>query len=517
MRAVIYSRVSTKEQVSNLSLATQQKVCREYCEREGFSVAAVFVEEGESAKSARRTKLIEMLAYCRSARPRIDALVVHSLSRFSRDVFNHHQIRNALLASGTTLRSATETLDNSPSGKLVENLIAGVAQFENDVKSQRTVQGMQEANRLGRWTWTAPLGYLNGKSRSEPSLYPDPQRFELVRKAFDLVASGAHSKADALRIVAALGLRSRKGAKVSAQTFWALLRNPAYAGRLRAAKWGQEHRGDWIPVVSDSLFRQVQALTRRKGPIKNLPIHPDFPLRRFVRCGHCDRPLTGSHSRGRTGRYAYYHCAKCNKTRAAKQVVEQAFLSSLERLQPKPEYLGLFRAIVADCWNSERDSATALRDDVEKRIGALTASIDRLEQAFIFDRAIDAKSYRSQLQRLRDELTAAECELSDARFDQLEVEGVLVFTEHVLGNLASLWSGATPTDRMRLQTTMFPTGLVWSGSGFGTAVTNPAFSWLRAVSHEESCVASPTIPSWNQIAAFLESMRVLRDSSGLSA
>ena len=30
-------------------------------------------------------------------------------------------------------------------------------------------------------------------------------------------------------------------------------------------------------------------------------------------------------------------------------------------------------------------------------------------------------------------------------------------------------------------------------------------------------VASPTIPSWNQIAAFLESMRVLRDSSGLSA
>ena len=131
------------------------------------------------------------------------------------------------------------------------------------------------------------------------------------------------------------------------------------------------------------------------------------------------------------------------------------------------------------------------RGDVERRISALDASIDRLEQAFVFDRTIDAATYRSQLQRLRDELTAAECELSDARFDELEVEGVLVFAEHVLGNMASLWSGANPADRMRLQTTVFPTGLVWSADGFGTAVTNPAFSWLRAGSAEESGVASP--------------------------
>jgi len=53
--------------------------------------------------------------------------------------------------------------------KLVETLIAAVAQFENDTKSQRTVEGMKEANRLGRWTWTAPIGYLNGVRRSPPS------------------------------------------------------------------------------------------------------------------------------------------------------------------------------------------------------------------------------------------------------------------------------------------------------------------------------------------------------------
>jgi hypothetical protein len=37
---------------------------------------------------------------------------------------------------------------------------------------------------------------------------------------------------------------------------------------------------------------------------------PDFPLRGFVRCEACGRPLTGSWSKGRNGRYAYYHCQR---------------------------------------------------------------------------------------------------------------------------------------------------------------------------------------------------------------
>jgi site-specific DNA recombinase len=50
MRAVIYCRVSTKEQVKNLSLDTQKKACLQYCQREGLEVAEVFIEEGESAR-----------------------------------------------------------------------------------------------------------------------------------------------------------------------------------------------------------------------------------------------------------------------------------------------------------------------------------------------------------------------------------------------------------------------------------------------------------------------------------
>src|SRR5215813_11731804 len=98
LKAVIYCRVSTKEQVQNLSLGTQERQCRAYCEQQSFTVDRVFVDEGESAKTANRREFKNLIAYCRSNRKSLSFVVVHSLSRFSRQVTDHHAVR-ALLSS----------------------------------------------------------------------------------------------------------------------------------------------------------------------------------------------------------------------------------------------------------------------------------------------------------------------------------------------------------------------------------------------------------------------------------
>src|SRR2546423_14160557 len=68
-KAVIYTRVSTEEQVKGgTSLSGQKAACEEYCERQGYKVAKSFVEEGESAKTANRTELKALLTYCREAK-----------------------------------------------------------------------------------------------------------------------------------------------------------------------------------------------------------------------------------------------------------------------------------------------------------------------------------------------------------------------------------------------------------------------------------------------------------------
>src|SRR5665213_4228894 len=106
-KAVIYVRVSTQEQVSNLSLSTQEKECRTYCERHGFEVDRVFTEEGESAKTTNRTAFREMLGFCKSKKAHFQCLVVYSLSRFSRDKNDHFAARAYLHSLGVTLRSVT--------------------------------------------------------------------------------------------------------------------------------------------------------------------------------------------------------------------------------------------------------------------------------------------------------------------------------------------------------------------------------------------------------------------------
>lgn len=158
--AVIYIRVSTKEQTENLSLPTQLRACEEYCHREGFEIIQRFKEEGESAKTADRTELQRLLAYCRTNKGKVHFVVVFNLTRFARDKYDHFALHSHLRSLGISLRSATEPIDDTSTGKLMEGVLAAFAQFDNDVRSDRTRAGMRAALDLGRWTFLAPLGYL---------------------------------------------------------------------------------------------------------------------------------------------------------------------------------------------------------------------------------------------------------------------------------------------------------------------------------------------------------------------
>ncbi len=58
----------------------------------------------------------------------------------------------------------------------MEGVLAAFAQFDNDCRSDRTRAGMKAALKLGRWTFLAPLGYLNAPRAIGKSLMPDPER-----------------------------------------------------------------------------------------------------------------------------------------------------------------------------------------------------------------------------------------------------------------------------------------------------------------------------------------------------
>src|SRR5437764_5997544 len=117
-RAVIYCRVSTVEQTQNHSLPTQEKACREYCLRHGLEVVGVFVEQGESAKTADRTQLKELMAFVADRPHRISDVVVYSIDRFARNTLDFLQLRSTFSACGIRFRSVTQDFEDSSEGRM---------------------------------------------------------------------------------------------------------------------------------------------------------------------------------------------------------------------------------------------------------------------------------------------------------------------------------------------------------------------------------------------------------------
>ena len=156
--AIIYCRVSTSEQVEGTSLDFQEKLCREHAIKLGFNVLKVFVEEGESAKTADRTQLKAMMEYSvkNYKEKEIKLLVIYKIDRLARMTEDYLAIKGYFNRLGIKIDSTTENIEDSPTGRLVENMIANIAQFDNEVRAERCRNGLVEAFRAGRYALKAP-------------------------------------------------------------------------------------------------------------------------------------------------------------------------------------------------------------------------------------------------------------------------------------------------------------------------------------------------------------------------
>lgn len=533
MRAVIYCRVSSLEQTKNLSLETQEQACRQYCARNEYDVDEVFVDAGESAKTTDRPEFRRLLERCRRGRGQLHAVIVYSLTRFSRNSADHHAIAGLLRGLGIALRSVTEPIDDTPAGRLMEGILASMAQFDNDVRAQRVTAGLKAAVSHGRWCWPPPTGYLTGDNRRGPSLVPDPVRAPIVREAFVLFDAGVRGR-ELGRRLAAMGLTStkRRAAPLSRAGLFKLLRQRAYAGLIQPKGWPETARGDFEPLVDEDLFWRVQAAIdgkpTRAARRKTHRDHPDFPLRRFVRC-QCGRALTGSWSRSRTGtRYGFYHCPNGCR-RIPKPRLEESFLALLALLKPQPGFWRVFEAAVVDTWREEHRRAGIVVAASAERVVGLEKKLRRLEDAYLAD-DINQASYRAKRDELREQLAIARMDHSAAANTEVDIEGLLAFTRHAIEHAGAFWTNAQgPEQRLKVQWLFFPQGLrlrplnaelvrtVYkapvSAGLFSPALSCSGLFKIDPASGNGAELVDHRGPTWNQIAAWLMSVAELRSAA----
>lgn len=508
MNGIIYCRVSSKEQVKGTSLESQEASCREYASRQGINVLRVFVEEGESAKFADRTQLLELLEFCRDGQKSVQVLLVWKLDRLARNVGDHFNIKASLLKHNVRVVSVTEPIDSNPEGKLLETILAGFAQFDNELRATRSIQGMRRKIQEGIFPWGPPLGYKSvnpPRTKKTHPDEPDQPTFRLLQRVWNEFATGAHTKAEMLRLMQRWNVRTRTGRPICKQSLDFIFVDPYYAGIIRDPWSGQEYAGKHLPMVSRDVFARVQeVIHRRNRSIRHQRIRPEFPLRMFARCDSCSHYMTGSLSRGRSKYYPYYHCFNdsCGSgTNHGSSAVHEEFESYLDDISPNRQAIEGIADDLAVAIKARAKTAATLADRRGSEMQRLEEQQRRLLEMST-DGLITQQEFIAHRELLRQRLSALHVSERNVVFQEEIIGNQIATICEPLSNLRATWNEIEPALKQRFQRLILPTGFVIGR--VGTAEMGCFFSSFRTGSPTKSNGVAPAGQFWNQVPKLVE-------------
>ncbi len=461
MDAVIYLRVSTKEQAAKgdsdegYSIPAQREACLRYIVERGWNVADEFVDAGESARTADRPALKQMLR--RLAEGDVGAVVVHKIDRLARSMEDHVAIRAALRRSGVQLVSVTENIEETASGRLVEGIHALMAEFYSANLASEIRKGMDQKAKMGGWPTRAPIGYLNvrekqaGKEMAKVIL--DPDRALLVREAFRLYGTGEYSLPELQAAMHAKGLTSpfKPGNPVSVSKIAEMLANPFYVGIVA---WnGVRYPGQHKALVSENLFSRVQDVLRAHDIAGVRQRRHDHYLKGVLYCGECGRRLSLTLAKGK---YLYFYClgqrgpAKtgCREPYVLAGDAEAAVEDLYRRVQLPASWVEkLSEELEAEIVERQAEASEG-RVVLTKKLARLADERQKLLRAF-YANAIPLELLKAEQDRISREEQAGRSELDVTEQDLSGWQDVLGIAIRLAGNCHRAYLKARPSVRRR--------------------------------------------------------------------
>jgi site-specific DNA recombinase len=435
--AIIYVRVSTKEQAEmggdpeGFSIPAQREACLRKAESLGAVVAAEFVDRGESAKTANRPELRNMLTYVQE-QP-VTYLIVHKIDRLARSRADDVSINLEIQAAGVQLVSCTESIDATPSGKLLHGIMASIAEFYSRNLAAEVMKGSLQKAKNGGTPTKAPLGYVNVRQvdngREHRTVIIDEDRAALMRFAFEAYGTGDWTLRSLLTELTKRGLTSRAGPRklsgpLALSQFNRIMKNPYYIGIV--SYQGILYPGKHEPLISEHTFRRVQeVLNAHDHACEKTRKFPHY-LKGTVLCANCGSRLSVANNKGQSGIvYPYFYClgrqrdsSSCDQKVILIEDAEAKVLEHYRSVQLSPAWAEGVRTYLKEELSSLREEAGIERTFQTKRITELKDQQRKLIQ-MSYAEAISLELLKVEQHRIGTELAQAEERLRavDVKFE----------------------------------------------------------------------------------------------------
>ncbi len=398
--AVVYSRVSSKEQEQGYSIAAQENLLRRYAVQRGQVVAQEFLDT-ETAKTSGRPGFEAMVAYLRE-HPECRLILVEKTDRLYRNLKDYVTIDELNVEVHLVKENAILTKESRSSEKLMHGIRVLMAKNYIDNLSEEVKKGLHTKAAQHLWPSFAPLGYLNAAgSDGKRIIVPDPVRGPMVTKLYEWFATREYSLRTLAKKAYEEGFRFRKSqGRVPLTSLNRILRNRIYTGDFDYN--GVTYAGSHEPLVSREVWEQVQEILDGREEKKHRKVTHDFAYSGLIQCGHCGCSLVGEVKKGR---YVYYHCTgyrgKCPERYTREEVLEQQFAGALRGLVVPPAVLQWLQAELVESDQKERAARAqaAKRHQVE-----LERTQARLEMLYEdrLDGRIEAATYDQKAAEIRE-------------------------------------------------------------------------------------------------------------------
>jgi DNA invertase Pin-like site-specific DNA recombinase len=470
--AVIYLRVSTKEQAERngdpegYSIPAQRDACRRKAQSLEATVIREFVDRGESAKTADRPALKEMLSFIASEP--IACVIVHKVDRLARNRADDVLISLQIEDAGAALVSCSENIDETPSGTLLHGIMSSIAEFYSRNLAQEALKGMTQKAMAGGTAGKAPIGYRNVgtvvNGREARTVEVDPDRGPLVAWAFEEYATGQWSMLALLNELTARGLRTMATAKrtekpLSPSRFHALLRSRYYLGKII---WKDvEYDGLHAPLVSQETFDRVQEILTAHNTAGERQVTHLHYLKGSVFCGKCRSRLCVTFAHGRGGIYPYFIClgrhgkrTGCLQKALPISAVEGWVEEGWGDVKMDPDYAEFLQGVITEEIAKQQEAAKREATLASRRLRTLTAQREKLLQAH-YAGAVPLDLLRSDMKRIESGIEGCEKSLRANERRTADIQRCLDLSLRFLSDYADTYKLSEPAMRRQLNQGVF--------------------------------------------------------------
>lgn len=480
--AVAAIRVSTTKQgTDGDSPEAQKEQIERYAENKGISIKKFFVFLESASKE--QQPMQEAIDYCKDPKNEVELFIIKSIDRFTRGGSLSYDLLKSQLEKcsvslvdiyGVISSTQVNTLEHlgleykwsvySPSKKS-EILEAERSKDElRDIMS-RMIGAEVRYTRMGYWMRQPPYGYMSEKIETingkRTILTPHPEESKFIIKMFELRASGRYTDSEIAKMINDMGYRNRAKytrdknglrreriqlhqGKMNDKHLWRIVRSPIYAG-VNVEKWtnGEPVKCAFDGLVSVELFNKANKGKRLIIEDRNRKIfiqddedakekhvqgrrNEEFSFRRYIMCPQCEKPMLGSASRGKGGKYyPAYHCDKRGHYfRVKKQDLDVAVDSFVKNLRISPERVELVYKAIEGSW--ERAEAS-----YRTKVNTLSSRISDLQsEASVTVNKLKVLSSETAIKYMEEDLVRIEADIQklEAKKAELTAKKPVIFS-----------------------------------------------------------------------------------------